>query len=37
MNGVEGLAQIAQRGGGSPIPGDIRGKTDGALSNLIEL
>jgi len=29
--------QVAQRGGGCPIPGDFKAKLDQALGNLIEL
>ena len=28
----EALAQVAQRGGGHPVPGDIQGQAGGALS-----
>ena len=35
--GSEALAQVAQRGGGCPIPGDSQGQAGGALSTLIEL
>ena len=33
--GSEALAQVAQRGGGCPIPGDSQGQAGGALSTLI--
>ena len=33
----EALAQVAQKGGGCPIPGDTQGQAGGALSILIEL
>jgi len=35
--GGEVLAQVAQRCGGSPIPGYSKARLDEALSNLIEL
>ena len=35
--GCEALTQVAQRGGGCPIPGDIQGQAGGALSTLTEL
>ncbi len=31
--GGEALAQVAQRGGGCPIPGDSQGQAGGALSS----
>jgi len=33
--GSEALAQVAQRGSGCPVPGDIQGHTGGALSTLL--
>jgi len=35
--GGEALAQVAQRGGGCPIPGDTRGQAGWGSEHLIEL
>lgn len=33
--GIEAMEQVAQRGGGGPVLGDIEGQAGGALSTLI--